>query len=554
MNVWKGFGKNRMLTFLLGENVVVRSFEETVADAKVFAREYRRRGVGREDIVIIILGHRAELVAAFLGALWIGALPSFMPGPSEKQDLNCYWESHIKLFEFLGAELLVTDHTANTQGIAQLKKLAMPIWNIDESSSPTNCGPDEQERELDVARVSCDPDAIAFLQHSSGTTALKKSVALTHRQVVAQITAYQKAIGMQVGETIVSWLPLYHDMGLIACLILPMLCGAHVVMMSPFAWVRKPSILLDFIELYHGDYCWMPNFAFNLLAITKPAHKSWRLEHVKAFINCSEPCKADTFRRFLDSLAASGVGPNQLQVCYAMAETVFAVTQTKLCEPVVPLTVKAPQYVDRRGEVCCSSDSALSFLPAGAPIDGLRVQIFDDNRAPVTAEGIIGEIGVSGEPLFDGYYGRHEETQRRRIGGWHLTGDLGFFQKGNLYVTGRKNDLIIVRGKKFHAFDIEHVVSRVAGIKPGRSVAFSLDNEENGTEDCVVVAETESSVAAESRQRLRAAVRKAVYDGLGLLLSDVHLAPARWIIKTTSGKVSRHLNAEKYRLARFDHV
>ncbi len=160
----------------------------------------------------------------------------------------------------------------------------------------------------------------------------------------------------------------------------------------------------------------------------------------------------------------------------------------------------------------------------------------------VQPEGAVGEIAVTGTSLFDGYYRLPEETIRSRQGEWHLTGDLGFFWQGELYVTGRKTDVIIVRGKKFHAFDIEHVAADVPGVKPGRSVAFAIENCEVGTEDAVLVTECEGPNPA-----LGASIKGAVFNRLGLILWDVYLAPPRWIAKTTSGKVSRHLNAEKYR-------
>lgn len=557
LKAWCGSEKSRMFTFLAGEEVSVRSFEEEIAEAKMFAREYLRRGMKSGDVVILIMGFRVELVAAFLGAMWIGAVPSFMPESSEKQDLHYYWESHARLFERIGAKLLVTDQIVGGESITRLKNISTPVWNIDESGENTSKNSIESHASHEVCEILLEPSApgaIAFLQHSSGTTALKKGVALTHRQVLAQLAGFQKAIGMKAGETVVSWLPLYHDMGLIACFILPMLCGAHVVMMSPFAWVRKPWMLLDAMETYRCDYCWLPNFAFNLLSVSSPTEKNWRLDSVKAFINCSEPCKADTFRRFAAAFASSGVRPEQLHVCYAMAETVFAATQTKLGERVNPLAIDGDEFVANHRVAPPKDGPALTFLPAGAAIEGMRVQIFDENRRPVAQEGIVGQIGVAGTSLFEGYYALPEETQGCRAGEWHMTGDLGFLHEGNLYVTGRKGDIIIVRGRKFHSFDIEHIVGGVAGIKPGRSVAFAVENEDSGSEDAVVVAELDANAAASPENGLRASVRKAVYDGLGLMLSDIHLAHERWIIKTTSGKVSRHLNAEKYKSMRCVHV
>lgn len=224
-----------------------------------------------------------------------------------------------------------------------------------------------------------------------------------------------------------------------------------------------------------------------------------------------------------------------------MAETVFAVTQTPLHTRVRPLSADAAALAEQPIVKPPQGAAAVRFLPVGPPIPGMQARIMNE-QGDVLPEGAVGEVAVMGTSLFDGYYRLSEETSRRRRGKWHLTGDLGFLSQGDLYVTGRKSDIIIVRGKKFHGFDIEHIASTVTGVKPGRSVAFAVENRETASEDAVLVAECD-----EPNHALGVAIKQAVFDRLGLVLMDVHLVPPRWIAKTTSGKISRHLNAEKYR-------
>jgi acyl-CoA synthetase (AMP-forming)/AMP-acid ligase II len=531
--IWRNHPDSVALTFLLDGHPVDLTFQELMDRARLRAAGLAARGVSRGDVVMIMFRHRPELADSFWGAIWLGAIPSFMPPPSEKQDPGYFWMSHAELFRRTGVRLLITDLGEETGHGQRLREHGIPIWDV--LSEPLQDA---------AAPPACDsePGAIALLQHSSGTTSLKRGVALSHDSILAQVASYGPAIGLGPGRTVVSWLPLYHDMGLIACFLLPLLTGARTVMMCPFRWVREPWLLLDAIESYRGDFVWMPNFAFNLLAMTRPQGRLWQLGGVEAFIDCSEPCKPDTLERFAGAFADCGVRPEQLQVSYAMAETVFAVTQSPLHTRMVPLSADAAALAEQQiVKPATDGIAAMRLLPVGRPIPGMRARVMNE-RGEVQPEGAIGEIAVTGTSLFDGYYRLPEETSRSRRGEWHLTGDLGFFWQGDLYVTGRKTDVIIVRGKKFHAFDIEHVAADVPGVKPGRAVAFAIENREVASEDAVLVAECEQPNPA-----LGADIKRAVFDRLGLVLFDVYLAPPRWIAKTTSGKISRHLNAEKYR-------
>lgn len=532
-DIWRDRPNSAAITLLLDGDTIDLSFEDLLYRSQRRAGEMAARGVRPGDVVIIMMRHRVELVEAFWGAIWLGAIPSFMPPPSDKQDPLYFWTSHAELFDRTGVRLLVTDLSGEADHVVRLHEHGIPIWDVTIDSKFTP--------ETFSASQGGGSD-IALLQHSSGTTSSKKGVALSHDSILAQAASYGPNVGMGPGLTVVSWLPLYHDMGLIACFLLPLLTGARAVIMCPFRWVREPYLLLDAIEQYGGDLVWMPNFAFSLLTMTRPPGRRWRLGGVRAFIDCSEPCKHDTLQHFADVFADCGVVEEQLQVSYAMAETVFAVTQTPLRARVRPLLADPVEYAERQTIVPAVPGSAtMRVLPVGRSIPGMEVNIVND-KGEVQPEGIVGEIAVTGTSLFDGYYRLPAETKRCRRGRWHLTGDLGFLWQGDLYVTGRKTDVIIVRGRKFHGFDIEHIASTMPGIKPGRAVAFAVENCEVGSEDAVLVAECERPNDA-----IAEAIKKAVFDQLGLVLLDVYLVPPRWIAKTTSGKVSRHLNAQKYR-------
>src|SRR5579871_5464890 len=212
---------------------------------------------------------------------------------------------------------------------------------------------------------------IALLQHSSGTTGLKKGVMLTYGAIENQLMAYTTAIHAEVSDVLVSWLPVYHDMGLVACTLMPLMLGATVVVLDPFEWSANPVTLFHRITEHHGTLVWLPNFAFeHLVRGISRTNDTFDLSSVRAFIDCSEPCKPTTFQRFAAHFAERGVKQKQLQVCYAMAETVFAVTQTHLNRPVQEITIsEAALRHESVARPPKGDEMTISLLSAGYPIE-----------------------------------------------------------------------------------------------------------------------------------------------------------------------------------------
>lgn len=505
-------------------------------EAARHAHLLRSRGVRCGEVVLIILPHGPELLYAFLGAMLAGAIPSFMPPPSAKQDARLYWSAHEKLFDRLqGAALLSTREylTAVSQNIP---RLALRLVDA------THAGSHPPLSEVAVPS----PDDVALLQHSSGTTGLKKGVALSHRAVLTQLASYREALALRADDCVVSWLPLYHDMGLIACFLLPLVTGVPVVMLDPFEWVVNPRLLFDAIKRHRGTLCWQPNFAFHHLARTVRVTPELDVASMRIWNDCSEPCRAETLEGFARTFSRAGVKPEQLQVCYAMAETVFAVTQTAPGARPAVLAVDAEVLrAERRVQVAADGAAgAQRLLSVGRVISGLQVRIVDD-AGQALPEGRVGGIAISGACLFDGYFKLPDETRRKLNDGWYQTGDLGFRYDGELYVTGRVNDLIIVHGKNFYAHELEFLVNQVPGVHPGRNVAVGWFRPEIGSEDVVLIAEQSTDVKVE-RSTLVPAIKQAVLNQTGLLVFDVHVVPPGWLVKTTSGKISRQENLGKY--------
>ncbi|WP_175414880.1 AMP-binding protein [Nibricoccus aquaticus] len=520
--------------FLQGGRETELTYADLWHSSQRYARFYRQSGLQPGEVVLIVLPHSTDLFASFMGAMLAGVIPSFMPPRTDKQEQGLYWSSHQKLFARIGAGALLTTREYETLIHENIPGLSLRLLAIEDVAQVSSSVP--------VPIPPITDESVALLQHSSGTTGLKKGVALSHRAILRQIEVYSSALRLDPSKDVIaSWLPLYHDMGLIACFLTPLVTGTPVVMLDPFEWVAAPRLLLDAIQKYRATLCWQPNFAFQHLCRTVRPAPTLDLSSMRAWIDCSEPCRAETLEAFTLKFSAYGVRRENFHVCYAMAETVFAVTQTALARPPGVLAVCSEKLRTARSiELVATDKQHQRFLSNGAVLPGLQLRIVDE-AGDVLPENRVGEIALAGDYLFSGYYHLPEETARKLRGGWYHTGDLGFIHEGELYVTGRTNDLIIVHGRNYYAHDIEHLVSQVEGVHPGRVVALGLYRAAVGSEEIVIVAETTAQTSA-----LSDSIKQTLLNQAGLLPYDVALVAAGWLVKTTSGKISRAENLLKY--------
>jgi acyl-CoA synthetase (AMP-forming)/AMP-acid ligase II len=344
-------------------------------------------------------------------------------------------------------------------------------------------------------------------------------------------------------------------MGLIAGFILPILSRIHLVLMSPFDWVRAPVKLLQAITTYRGTLCWLPNFAYNFCA---QKIRTRDLEHVelsslRAVINCSEPMHWESHRLFVERFQPYGFLPEALATCYAMAENVFAVTQGGIKAPVTVDLIDAVAFSKQQiarpiAETSMGETSfSLKMLSAGQPIDHTTVRVVDIHGADLP-ERHVGEIALQSDCMLSGYYKRPDLTQKAFLDGWYLTGDLGYLASGELYVSGRKKDLIIVGGKNIYPQDIERLASEVDGVHPGRVVAFGVYNAQSGTEDAVLVAELDNLTvrSQDDLDKISEQIRQRVSQGSDISLRQIELVERNWLVKTSSGKIARSANRDKF--------
>lgn len=530
------------LQFSNAEDLPV-TFDALMRGSAAYARALSSAGIVPGEVVILILQHGEELAYAFWGAILHGAIPSIMPFLTEKLSPDRYRADLSALISVTRPAAVLTYSEFEVEVRSALKegdsvRAVIVAERIDGKT------------ELDFDGLSGfqrRPEDIILLQHSSGTTGLQKGVALSHQAVFNQLDAYGRALALDESDVVVSWLPLYHDMGLIAGFVLPILSGVHLVLQSPFDWVRAPYKLMQAVTKYRGTLTWLPNFAYNFCAqkIRDRHLEGVDLSSLRAVINCSEPVRWESHQAFFEKFKGYGLKYDALQTSYAMAENVFGVTQSRLGSVPAVLDVDREAFMSARvAKDPVEGRPSMKMMSSGRPLDNVKIKVLDENRKEA-ADRVIGEIALQSDCMLTGYYHREDATQQAFADGWYLTGDYGFISDGEVFVSGRKKDMIIVGGKNVYPQDLEGLTYEVPGVHAGRSVAFGLFNEEQGTEDVVIIAEVDSDDPAE-QQRVADAIRAHVTKNSAIALRHVKVVDPKWIVKTSSGKTARSANKEKF--------
>ncbi|SPF44423.1 AMP-dependent synthetase and ligase [Candidatus Sulfotelmatobacter kueseliae] len=504
----------------------------------------REVGLTAGDRLVVLMPQGIPAMTSFVAAMMVGAIPAFLAYPNFKVEPSKYRSGLAGVTANLSAKAVVIDEEFPEEMLAcvslgsETKLLRAPARANDSDASM----PDRQHEFRHIQ-----PDSLAFIQHSAGTTGLQKGVALTHAAVLRQIEYLAQVLKVSGDDRIYSWLPLYHDMGLIACFMLPMVCHIPLVMQSPIEWVMRPETMLQIISEYKCTLAWMPNFAFQFVPRRTPQSRwaEYDLSSVRLLINCSEPVRASSMVEFQRAFAVKSA---VLQSSYAMAENVFAVTQSDIGQPSGPsrIWVDAQQFrsAHRIMPLEEGTPGALLFTSSGRLMPNQQVRILSDSGEVLGAD-FVGEIVVQSDCLFEGYYNRPDLTAQAIIDGWYHTGDLGFCLKGELYVVGRKKDLLIIGGENIYPQDIEEIVGSHPAIHDGRVIAMGVYNPDLGTEDIVVVAEVEHEKWLANAVELEREICSRVVAGLGVAVRRIFLKPPKWIVKSTAGKAARSATREK---------
>jgi len=513
-----------------GEETLYR-FPEIATLTANRAAALQAQGLKQGDRIGLIVVEPEDFVLTFLAAVRVGIIPVPLYPPLSLGGLDAYVERTARILGTAGAKVLVAS--------AQLQNVLWGIVGKVESLVRLIKVEDLSEFEGRPEQPQISPEDIAFLQYTSGSTSDPKGVMVTHASLKANAEAIMGP-GLEANaehDKGVSWLPLYHDMGLIGFVVAPIFWGVPVVFIPTLRFLRRTSVWLDTIDKHRGSISFAPPFAFALA--NRKAKESdllrWDLSCVKVLGCGAEPINAEACREFTDRFHKHcGLPRSAILPAYGMAEATLAIALKPLNAELESHEVDGDLF-STTGEVKAPSggSSVSEHVACGSAFPFHKIAIASAETGALVPDGKEGEILVKGPSITPGYFENPEATAETFKDGWLHTGDLGYLREGQVYVTGRLKDLIILNGRNIHPQTIEWAATEVEGVRRGNVVAFSRPGE--STEEVVVVLETTST----DHLRIQDEVKKKVQRSMGVPVGQVICVSRGLLPKTSSGKLQR---------------
>ena len=500
----------------------------------------------RGDRALLIYPSGLEFLKAFFGCLYAGviAVPLY---PPRRNRID-------QRIESVGADAQATVALTTTQILTDMQRRVENARALERIPWQATDGDDLAERGAEFQPAA---GTIAFLQYTSGSTAAPKGVMVSHANLIDNLAAMDQCWRHTPSSVMVSWLPVFHDMGLVYGILQPLFNGLRCYFMPSAVFFQQPMRWLEAVSRYRGTHSAAPNFAYDLCAQNvKPEQLALLdLSSLRMSLNGAEPLRAVTLKRFDESFSRCGLRPHTVCTGYGLAEATLAVSTVHYSTPVATYTLSARSLADDRvEEVSGEGAEAQTLVSSGPPAPGTRIEIVDPQSLKRCPPNRVGEIWVSGPGIASGYWGRAEATQetfRAELadtgeGPFLRTGDLGFLNKGHLFVTGRLKDMIIVRGQNIYPQDIELTIEQChSALRPNCGAAFGVDV--NGEERLVVVHEVNRTYVRNlDTGEVVSAIQQAILDQHGLDVHAVVLLRTTSLPKTSSGKVQRHACKKGY--------
>jgi acyl carrier protein len=504
------------------------------------------RGVGAGSSVAIMLPTGRAYFTTFFGTLLAGGVPVPVYPPARPVQLEEHLRRHVRILDNAQAVVLVTVPEAR-----HLARLVAPQV----SGLRGIATPDELRGEAAGARLPAPkPTDIALLQYTSGSTGDPKGVVLTHADLLANIRGMGAVGQLSSTDVFVSWLPLYHDMGLIGAWLTSLRFGFPLVVMSPLRFLARPARWLQAVHEHGGTISGGPNFGFELCLrridddeLEGVDLASWRI----AF-NGAEPVSPDTVTRFAERFARFGLRREAITPVYGLAECAVALTVPPLDRGArIDRVARQPLARDGRADPAGDAEERPArYVACGKPLPGHDVRVVDA-AGRVLPDRREGRIQFRGPSATRGYYRNPQATRELFDGDWLQTGDLGYVAEGDLFITGRTKDVIIRAGRNLHPAELEEAVGALPAVRKGCVAAFASTDPGSGTERLVIVAETRE-IEQGARDRIRRGVTEAAADLVGTPPDEVVLAPPGAVPKTSSGKIRRAAARERYETGQLD--
>ena len=541
-------GRTHILLWRSGEEEPKITYAQLAERSLAVAARLRERGLEPGERVALMLPTGAEFFYAFLGILYAGGVPVPIYPPARLSRIEDHLRRQAGVLDNAGAVMLVTVPEAKT--LARLLRALVPsLRSIETPDSLAGTGAGAGDERPAVAPRA---DDIAFLQYTSGSTGDPKGVVLTHRNLLANLKGIAEVLEPNSSDVMVSWLPLYHDMGLIGAWMGSLYCGAPLVLMSPLTFLAHPEQWLWAIHRHRGTLTAAPNFAYELAAqkIRDSDIEGLDLGSLRVAMNGAEPVSAPTIRRFTSRFAHCGFRPEAMMPVYGLAENSLAVTMARRTSlPVIDRVER--KTLARLGEAvpaAAEEAGALEFVSCGPALPAHQVRIVDAEGREL-GERREGLVEFRGPSATSGYFQNPAKTLALRHGDWLRTGDRGYLAAGETFITGRTKDIIIRAGRNIYPHEIEQAISDIEGIRKGCVAVFGSADPALGTERIIVVAETRHAAG----ERL-VAIRRQIGEIAAALMDsppdDIVFVPPQTVLKTSSGKVRRDATRVLYETGR----
>lgn len=507
------------------------TYGELLQSSLRVASGLRDRGLKDGETVAIMQPTHPGFFYTFFGTLLAGGIPVPIYPPFRLHMLEAYAKTEARILRNAEVRILVTFEQA--ESLSHLLQAFVPSLK-----HVTTVHDLMQQNEL-ATPFNAKADHCAFIQYTSGSTADPKGVVLTHANLLANIKAYGKAVQATPDDVVVSWLPLYHDMGLIGMWLGSLYYGTPLILLTPFSFLNHPERWLWAIHRHRGTISGAPNFAYELCVrkIDQAALEGLDLSSLRVVVNGAEKIYPRTLESFTEKFAAYGLKPSALMPVYGLAETAVALTIPPLGRQFRLDYVARKQFEEERRAVPVEDKNALVFVACGMPIEGHEVRIVDDENHELP-ERSVGNVQFRGPSSMQGYFNNQRATQAVYHDGWIDTGDLAYLADGEIFITGRRKDLIIKAGRNLYPAEIEELVSGVAGVRQGCVVAFGLTDTVRSTEQLVVVAETREKNKAKLEQ-ITDQIKEIVATTLDIIPDSLILVQPSTVPKTLSGKLQR---------------
>ncbi len=507
------------------------NYDRLVTDALLVAGALQQRGLSRGDRVAIVLPTHPDFYRAFFGVILAGGIPSALYPPVRLGKIQAWKERTGTMLQSLSCRAVLTDPRL-------FRLLGDPL-----GQEFPDLGCLKVEDLIDEAQpgtyVEGRSDELAIVQFSSGATGSPKPIALTHSNVLSNAEAILRSFpGDLSSHSGLSWLPLYHDMGLIGCLVSAMLAPGPITLIPPERFVARPRIWLEALSDTKATISAAPNFAFGLCVDRISAEdradldlSNWRIAFCGA-----ETVHAETLSAFTEHFAPVGFRRDALTPVYGLAEATLAVTMSQMGQP--PRTT---DFVREELEVkgrAVEATRGTRLVSLGQPVADVEVEIRDAHGRRLPSA-LVGKVCVRSPGVMQGYLDRPLETRETMPDGWLDTGDRGFLFQGDLYLCGRDKDIIIIRGRNYDPAQIEQSITSINGLRPGRVVALGCPDSETGTENLLVLAECSVGLSSPEQSDIRAQLLAVVLEDHNLNVSEVVLLPPNTLPLTSSGKIRR---------------